>query len=78
MKVLMSKKLKTFVEAFESQRKFCQEYDIDPATLSKYLKDELGCAASFIAKIKEKTHMDFEKAFVIEPDEIPNRRSDDK
>ena len=65
MKIVPSKMLINFIEAFDSQRKFCQEFDIDPATLNKYLKADVGCSASFVAMVKDKTGMDFEKAFEV-------------
>ena len=65
MRIVPSKALINFIESFESQRRFCQEFDIDPATLNKYLDRDTNCASSFIAKVKDKTGMDFEKAFEV-------------
>jgi hypothetical protein len=65
MKIVISKLLKDFIDGFDSQRKFCQEFDIDPATLNKYLDRETNCSSTFIAKVKDKTGMDFEKAFEV-------------
>lgn len=68
MIIVPSKALINFIGTFESQRKFCQEFDIDPATLNKYMDRDTNCASSFIAMVKDKTGMDFEKAFEIKED----------
>ena len=67
--IVPSKNLKDFINnMFDSQGHFAKEFEIDPATLTRYLRDEVSCSTGFIEKVKSKTGMDFEKAFDIKDD----------
>ena len=67
--IVPSKTLRKFIgEMFESQNDFAKNYDVDPATLTRYLKEEISCSTGFIEAVKTKTGMDFEKAFIVKED----------
>ena len=63
--IVPSKNLRNFINMFQSQNDFCKEYEIDKATLSRYLSEETSCSSGFIETVKVKTGMDFEKAFEV-------------
>lgn len=55
------------MESFESKKAFCEKFDIDQATLSRYLDEEISCSTKFIESIKN-AGFDFEKAFSVKDD----------
>jgi hypothetical protein len=63
--IVPSKDLRKFINMFDSQNEFAKEYDIDPATLSRYLNEEISCSSGFIESVKIKSGLDFEKAFEV-------------
>ena len=64
--IVPSKSLKKFInEMFESQNEFAKNYDVDPATLTRYLKEEISCSTGFMETVKTKTGMTFETAFEV-------------
>lgn len=64
--IVPSKTLKNFiVDSFDSQNEFAKKYEVDPATLTRYLKEEISCSTGFIEKVTTKSGMDFEKAFEV-------------
>ena len=65
MRVTISKMLKGFIEGYENKSAFCERFDVDPASVSRYLAGE-GVSAAFIGRMLYATGLVFEKAFVIE------------
>ena len=57
-----------YINAYQTRDEFCDRFEIDPATIRRYLNKEQTCSASFIEKVKEITGMDFEKSFDIVED----------
>jgi len=64
--IVPSKTLRKFIkEMFESQNEFAKNYDVDPATLTRYLQEEITCSSGFMEMVKSKSGMTFETAFEV-------------
>lgn len=68
--IVPSKALRVFIgNMFESQNDFARKFEVDPATLTRYLKEEISCSTGFIEKVTIKTGMDFDMAFEVKKEE---------
>jgi hypothetical protein len=65
MKLYFSKEFISYINLFESRRAFCEKFQIDESTLSNILAERRSVPSELVAKIKEESGMDFEKAFEV-------------
>ena len=66
MKLYFSDEFKSYINLFESKKAFAEKFGIDESTLSNIIAKRRSVPSDLVARIKEVSGMDFEKAFEVE------------